>query len=149
MILPMSTINIWRYSLIRHEFDTSRQTLARSDLAAIAFTAGAGPSGRSGDQWVLNRFRDFACFSRGITGCVFAGRYRAATARERSPHEKNQQFTGWFLKKERLSRIGLSRNRLSTRDQLTFFELGWSQSPALMQRRCRTAVRRLIPPSEN
>ena len=32
---------------------------------------------------VLNRFRDFACFSRGITGCgrLFAGCYRAATVR--------------------------------------------------------------------
>ena len=45
--------------------------------------------------------RDFVCFSRGITGCgrLFVGSYRVATVRERSPHEKNQQFTGWLLKK--------------------------------------------------
>ena len=60
------------------------------EAAAILRKAGA----------VLNRFRDFACFSRGITGCghLFTGYYRAATVRERSPHEKNQQFTRWFLK---------------------------------------------------
>ena len=73
---------------------------ARTSGTAVSFCTCRGPSAGA---YSFSGFRLFQPRNHTLWPCL----------RRQLPHEKNQQFTGCFLKGERLSRIGLSRNRLA------------------------------------